>query len=89
MHIKTVLSLHQLISGFSQEIKVFRENFNLSSDGYIDPTVPLKIPGAGLPALGNNTDHGNLWVHFEVTFPQTLTDFKNSEVVARSTADEN
>ena len=87
VHVKTVLSLHQLITGFSQEITVFREKIMLSSDGYIDPTVPFKIPGGGLPTLGN-TDHGNLWVHFEVTFPKTLSDFKNSEVT-RSTADEN
>jgi molecular chaperone DnaJ len=72
IHIDLPIDLADLMFGFKRVLHVYREQFLIETDGYIDPNMPHKLAGQGLPAMSGAGAPGDLFVHVRVTLPSAL-----------------
>lgn len=79
LHINLDVSLFEALGGLSKDIVLPDKNIHHIQVKYIKPNDNLIVHNLGLPYKGNKNIRGNLCIHFNVIFPNELSDELSSK----------
>ena len=71
LHAPLEVSIVELMCGFDKHLFIDMLDIMISSRGFIDPSIPHKVPGQGGPKYGTGII-GDLYVHLHVTYPASF-----------------
>lgn len=70
---KKIITLLEALTGFTMYFKHLDDRvIKITNEDIIHPDQKMVIPGEGMPNLQDNLVKGDLILHFEVAFPQSL-----------------
>lgn len=78
---KLKISLKEALSGFSKSVKhLDGKQFKIESDFVIKPGYVMQLAGKGMPKRDSASEHGNLFVEFDIAFPDDLTESQKDTI---------
>ncbi|KAG4917259.1 hypothetical protein JHK87_054816 [Glycine soja] len=82
LHTTVTITLVQALVGFEKTVKHLDEHLvDISTKGITNPKQVRKFKGEGMP-LHMSTKKGDLYVTFEVLFPNSLTEEQKTNIIA-------
>jgi len=83
MNLKTsmVITLKEALVGFTKEIvHLDGHKVTIKSDSVIKPGDVHMVEGKGMPSIEDSSKYGDLFIHFDVAFPASLTQKQKDEL---------
>ncbi|KAI8904049.1 hypothetical protein EDD86DRAFT_242523 [Gorgonomyces haynaldii] len=75
LHIRYTITLSEALLGFKKELKHLDDSlFEISRSNITPPGFVQTITGKGMPKADYSLEYGDLFVEYQILFPETLTD---------------
>lgn len=74
VHLDLTVDLNELLRGFKRVLCIYNEQYEVHTDGYVDPSKPHPLRGQGLPAINGGGPSGDILLHLQVRYPASFCD---------------